>query len=616
MTDKPRESDDGRVPDGQGRPGGPAGEAGGFPEPAVAWAANIAQLDDDDLRQHLAALPLATQVDLVVSLDWEDRLKVIKDSDLAGDIVKALPQEEVLLTIKAVGAESAHQIIAHATTEQIRFILDVELWKRDSIDRDKAVEWLHHILACGESRVAGFAGNADLDLLAVILRKFLIIIPNEEDAVIPEGHPAIMQDEYFVVLSAIAEETAAIGLFLRIIRQVNRDLFLKLLFLAHSSIEEEAEANAFRWRNSRLEESGLLEFDEAVEIYAYVSEEEARQLVNKRGRVYHPDQPGETVAPAFPVLMVDRRTFFYDMLRTIQDRALANRLRREIVFCANRLLVADAEHIGELASMKRALTRLFSLVNVGLLFLADGDPRQSLQVLEMVPLRDIFQVGFSRVADLRQAAQDVARRYWPKWKTDGFIFLGPPRDEIMRGLMMRVPQNYVLTAGETGHRDFETLDEVRNIRSIVTEIGAVAEACFDRLSVPRPHQAQPELEKVFATGLEEISLGNLLLTGLVAVAVHGEFRAEPLSRHEVKGMFEKMLGRDARGHNVVRGETRDRLLLWLIKATGLEGARRQALVRFTETCFGALEEEIRLLRTWEDVDPRFVRSLVFARESR
>jgi hypothetical protein len=460
--------------------------------------------------------------------------------------------------------------------------------------------------------VADFVGSADLELLAVILKRFLIIIPNEEDAVIPDGHPAIMCDEHFVVLSAIAEETESIALFLRAIRQASRDLFLKLLFLAHASIEEEAEENALRWRNSRLEESGLLDFDEAVEIYAYVGEDEARRIAGTTGRFYYADQPGEAAAPAFPVLMVDRRTFFYDMLRAIEERPVANRLRREIAFCANRLLVADAEHIGELASMKKALTRLFSLANVGLLFLAQGDRQESIRVLKNVPLRDIFQVGFSRIVDLKQAAQEVARRFWPRWGTDGFAFLVPPRDEVMRGLLMRVPQHCALAAGETGHRDFETFDEVRGARAVVAEIGAAAEACFEKLGIPKPHEARLELDGIFATGMEDITLENLLTTGLVNLAVNGEFRVEPLDRRDIEGLFEKVLERDARCRNVVGSRSRDRMLRWLGEATGFEGAKLRALAGFAEACLGALEEEIGAVRSWEGVDPRFVRSIIFA----
>lgn len=579
------------------------------------WVDGLARLDDDQLRSKLGTISVQRQTELVLSLAWADRVRLIANSDQAGEIVKALPREEVFLTIKALGPESAHPMIALATPSQLRFILDIELWKRDSVDTDKAVEWLHHILACGEARVADFVGNADPELLAVILKRVLIIIPNEEDAVIPDGHPGIMTDEYFTVLSAINEETEAIALFLRIIRQASRDLFVRLLFLAHASVEEEAEEHALRWRNSRLEESGLLEFDEAIEIYGYIGEDEARRLGGSSRRHYDAEETPDTAAPAFSVLMVERQSFFYDVLRSIRDLPLANRLRREIVFCANRLLVADAEHIGELASMKKALTRLFSLVNVGLLFLAQGDKQGSMRVLKDVPLRDIFQVGFSRVADLRQAAQDVARRYWPKWKTDGFVFLSPPRDEIMRGLMMRVPQNYVLAGGETGHRDFETFAEVEAARAAVEEIGLVAEACFDRLGIPKPHEARPELQKVLATGLEDISLENLFTTGLVNLVVNGEFRTEPLLRRDVQGLFAKVLERDARGRNVVGSPSREKMLCWLAEATGFEGSKRRGMVGFLETCLGALEEEIGAVRAWEDVDPRFVRSLVFSRES-
>lgn len=582
------------------------------------WARDVARLDDSEIRENLQRLSAAEQARLALGLDWQSRLRLIRNSDKAKELVAALPEEEVFLTIKALGDEEALPVLALTSPSQLRFILDVELWSKDLIDLDKAILWLQRILACGEEKVIEFVKRADLELVVVLLRRLLCLIPNEEGMTIPEGLPSIMADEYFTILSSVPEETEAIRLFLRIVRQADRDLFYTLLFLAHGSIEEEAEEAALRWRNSRLEEAGLLDFDEAVEIYAYIGEPESRGLAREASRVYVPPIEAEPVAPGFPTLMVERRTFFYDLLRSIEDQALANRLRREIAFSGARILVADAQSIGDLEAMRKALARLFSLVNVGLLFLAGEDKDRALRVLETVPVRDIFQVGFSRAVDLRRAALSIAQRWWPEWARAGFTFLGAPRDELVRGLLMRVPQHYAFgETGEvsaTGFRDFETLGEIESARAHLDEIAALAETCFDRLGVPLPHRAEPSLAGIVALGIEDITLENLLLTALVNAALGREFRASPLSRLDVRDLLERVFGKDSRGRNVVASESRDRMVSALKEATGFEGPKFQVLLGAVERSLSALEEEVGSIGAWEKVDPRYVRGLIFKRE--
>jgi hypothetical protein len=598
------------APRGSGSPEGRMPQRQGHRD--LLWARDLARLDDDRLRHNLESLPTTRQVDLVLSLGWGDRLRVIEASGHAAEIVKALPQEEVLLTIKAIGPEDALPILALTTPSQLRFILDVELWNREEVDDRKLLEWLHYMLACGESKILDFVATSDLELLTIVFTRLVHLVPNEEGMVIPEGLPSIMPDHFFTILSKFPAETESIGLFLRIVRQADKDLFYKLLFLAHGSLAEETQESALRWRNSRLEEVGLLDFEEAVEIYAYIGEDEARAMADAAPAPFYAPDEADAVAPGFPVLLVDRRTFFYDVLESLEEAALANRLRREIVFSANRLLVADAEHIGEIQSMKRALTRLFALTNIGLLFLAGADMERAIGVLRRLALRDIFQVGFSRVSDLRRRATGLAGRFWPDWKKQGFVFLDQDGREVMRGLMMRVPQYCDISGGLTV-RDFETLDEVRAAASMLDEISAAAEACFLHLGLPEPRRARPELDAVFAQGIEDLTFRNILLTGAVKLLVRGEFSFTPLSRADLQGLFENALEKDAAGANVVTAAARDKVLQWAARATGFDGARLRALEHFLLAGLKQLEEEVGGLRTWQDADPRYLGSLIFSK---
>jgi hypothetical protein len=592
--------------------------------PDLTWAANIAGLEDDEIQANLKGLPVERQAELVLALGWADRLRVILNSDRAGDLVKALPREEVFLTLKAVDEEDGLPVLALTSPEQLRFILDIELWNKGLIDEDRVVAWLHSLLACGETKVAEFVRTSDPELLTLVMRKLVCLVPNEEGVAIPEGLPSIMPDEFFTILSKLPEETENIGLLLRILRQMDRNFFYALLFQVHGASEDETLETALRWRDSRLEESGFLDFDEAIEIYGYIGEEDARTMARVPPGVYGRTEAAVAPAPTFPALLVERRTFFYDVIRSIEDSELRDRLRRDIAFTLNRLLVADAENIGDLESIRQALARLFGLVNVGLLFLTDGGKDDAVGVLRDLPLRDLFQIGFSRLTDLKRRAADLARRFWPEWRAQGFGFLYHPLDEVMKGLMMRVPQYYVLpTAAGAGLRDFETMDEVGATRRALEEIEVVAEVCFDRIGIPRPHQARLELAKVFAVGLEDITLRSVVLTGFVNLIVRGDFDFSPLTPSEVEGLFERVLepaaqtapgtGAPPQGRRTVRAEARLALLGYLARTSGYEGPKLRMLESFADASLREMEEEVGGVSSWQHLDPRYVRTLIFQR---
>ncbi|HVP58564.1 MAG TPA: DUF6178 family protein, partial [bacterium] len=266
----------------------------------------------------------------------------------------------------------------------------------------------------------------------------------------------------------------------------------------------------------------------------------------------------------------------------------------------------------------RAVARLFALVNVGLLFLTDGDRARAAGVLADVSLREIFQVGFSRVADLKTAAAELARRYWPDWVARGFGFLEQDEAELMKGLMMRVPQYYGGAATGRGLRDFGTMDEVRMTAQALRELGAAARACFEKLGIPRPHEAKAALAEVFALGPEDITLGNLMLTGFVNFTLKGEFDIAPLARKDAGRVLNDVMavgsaGSAGLGGRRVRPDRLERFLIWLGESTGFAPSEMEALSGFVRKQARGLEAEVGGLAAAEDLDPRYVRTILFER---
>jgi hypothetical protein len=574
---------------------------------------DLAGLDDRGLQARLQAMPLDQQTDLVLSLDWGERMRVIRNSPAPRDLVHTIPDEEILLTIKGVGEEDALDLIDLSSPGQLRFIFDVELWSRDSVDDAKILRWLEYITDCGEDKVIDLLETVDRELLVMVLSKLIYLIPHDPEAPSAAGAGNMVPDDFFTILPRHPAETERIKLLLRIMRQWDRQKYYRLLFAVHGSADSETEEEALRWRNTRLEEKGLMDFEEAVEIYGYLSEDEARVLAASGGSLRE-DRHG-LEAPLYPVRLAGGRTLLARALAGVADRDLRNRLRSEIAFCANRLLVADAGNIGEIESMRHAVESLFALTSVGLDYLSAGMMEQAVEILNRTSVRDLFQIGFSRAVDLRSLAAEAIRRWWPDWKRAGFRFLGPSEGGIIAGLMKRVPQYYSLTGGSgADFRDFESMAEIADTRSVVEEIVEASDACFGVLGIPAPAHARLAAGPDYAGLIEEVDLRNLLATGFVNFSVRGEFTITPVDGESIRELFAAVMG-EAGSPRRLRPDAVPRFLAWLRGRTGKAGAQWEALERFVRRSIAGLEEEAKYVPASGDPDPRYFRSVLLSGRS-
>jgi hypothetical protein len=190
--------------------------------PGFAWARNLAALDDGSLQARLQGMSLEQQADLLLALDWEDRIRVIKNSPAPRDLMRSIPDEEVLLTIKGLGEEDTLDLIELSSPGQIRFILDVELWSRDSVDDAKVIRWLGYLIDCGEEKVIEFLETADRELLVILLSRLVYLVPNDPEAPSVSDMSNMVPDDFFTILSRHPEETERTKLLLRIMRQWDR----------------------------------------------------------------------------------------------------------------------------------------------------------------------------------------------------------------------------------------------------------------------------------------------------------------------------------------------------------------------------------------------------------
>lgn len=587
---------------------------------------NIAALDDPDLRDRLSALPLGEQVDLFRRSEWQERVKIVKNSGLADEIVASVPDEEVLLTFKGAGEESGLGLIAHCSEGQLRFILDIDLWSEHAVDEERVLRWLGYLLASGEKTVADFVHACDIELVVVFLGKLIRLIPFDDAVELGEELTSIVPDEAFVVQSLVPEETPAIRLLLTTIMTDDRELYSELRYLTYRAIATEAEEEAYRWRNSRLEEKGILEYGEAAQVYESLSESEVRALVKGKDRPYY-GCAGDIQVPAFyPLALSGSRPLYYELLESLDSDEVRNRITGDVSYVTNRLLVADGQTIGDVDATRMALGRLFSLANVGLLHLAEKSGRAPGDLLVAVSISDLFRIGLGLVVGLKHEADEIAGKCPPEPEHVEYALLEDYHIGVLRGLRMKLPQHYEPRATATeDYRDFKTTEEVATARAVLEQISVLVETFLDKLGIPAgaswgSGDADPEAADIPPDGpgnaessmlAGRLDFGNLLATGFARFLLFGKFDVTPLNERELNGFIETAFvggEGDARSLDAAAGE---KFVSWLGRKTGFVEHKRAILEAYVMERLELLEEDLSGATSAKDVDPLIIESILF-----
>ena len=195
-------------------------------------------------------------------------------------LVRALPPEELYLAILDIGADDAADIVAMATPEQFRHFLDMAAWKRsdEGPSPSEVARWLRLAREGGAGSFQRKLTALDVELLSLLLRRELQVHElSEEDAPQPRnpGMAFYTPDRRFLLEFTGSAEMATM-------RRLIEDLYAADVFAAGRLIESvrwevptELEESARRWRDGRLRDVGVPQFDEAISFYARPARREA-----------------------------------------------------------------------------------------------------------------------------------------------------------------------------------------------------------------------------------------------------------------------------------------------------------------------------------------------------
>ncbi|MBW2057086.1 MAG: hypothetical protein JRJ26_06275 [Deltaproteobacteria bacterium] len=547
-----------------------------------------------------------------LALRGKERLEMIIRSSDPAAVVRSLPESEVFFTIKEVGEQDAVELIKLTTPGQLTYILDLELWSKDQIDRDKGALWLEILETCGEAKIAEFLKTADPELLVSLFGKLIRVIKTEtreEEPHGPGGQSLLTFDRVYYL--EFLDKGAEVPLTRILDFLCSHDLvfYQSLMESILWDIPAETEALALRWRNGRLADRGFPDFEQALEIYSYIDPERVRQ---ERFEALPP--PNQSFYPPVQIQLAGKQGWFFSLaLQEGLDQTSLERVQWEIMALANRVLVADAADPADLGAVHRSVRKAFQTLDLGLRYLSHEDRQEALRVLKTVPVVRIFQTGFSLALRLRRKADHIVRKGWLRAITRGIEVLDSPLRETMKGLLRKRPLFY--SEQEGGNlRPFERLEELALVEERLRRVAALGRIVHEYMGIPA--DAINRLDPA-SCWPHSPTLSTICLTVLANRVLHGKNTMDPLERDSLGRVHELFVGRiRGRPRGGLRPAIRQILLDQSIKGgRGLSGDQEEELHWWVDVLAGKLESSMGRIRPGGEIDPRFIDAMVVRVES-
>ncbi len=556
---------------------------------------------------------LERRVRRVLDIEPSARLRAIIDDSDAKALVRAMPPQELLITIKQVGEPDAAELVEMASGEQVRFFTDVEWWIGDALDTKRILKWIDLFIECGEEKVIEWLRVVDAELLVTILRKFILVTKPDEgtkpEKLADTAAPYTIDNIYH--LHFFSDDAQRIWSRVLVLFASRRyDLYKRLMEGLVWEAGPETEELAIRWRNGRLRDVGIPDIDEAIEVYRRLDERTFSTLPPKEAPLKFGD---DEVPIRYPLAVAEgERLLLSDALSRIDDPEAIDGIAQELAHLVNRVMVADHEDLADADAIMNAAVKVRATVSMGLEALASGDADRAAQLARERWLLNIFQVGYSRALDIARRAYGMTRRGWIADAPDAVELLGEPLAQIFDGVKRQRPMWFV--GGSEPYRSFLSLGEVAEASKALDKIEYLGELFFHRLKLLEADPSSWRHKRVHPV---DVTFVTVLRTAFANAAVGRGLIFKPLAKSDLKTLLEKAFDEKPAtdGKRKIIDTARADMIAYLEgQGAATNDIEREIRDEFVEHCMNSLESELGRIGPTESIDPKFIQGLLIKDE--
>ena len=484
-------------------------------------------------KELFVSLPIKEQIARLEQVDARARQQLILSSGHSFDLVRALSPEKLFYTLKEIGLTDAVDLLAVASPEQTRDMIDLDCWRKDVLDDRRLLTWMMLLDEAGSSKLAEWALNVDVELLVLLVKRHIEVVRKievEEDPDFNLSRYFTFDDQY--LLRFIGEDEPILALLLERMRVLNYETYRHVLEWSLFELDSSLEEHSLHWRNARLADRGYPGYDDAQALFRFIAPESLSLEPYRRAAVtkirYAMD---EEVVPADHALML------LDSQDSLLVRALGllppeyvEQIRHELAILTNETAVAEARDLGEVTEIRKCAEEVHDYVNIGLAYRSGENEEEATRLLSSTLLRPFFQIGVSATLRLQQRARELdavlRRQFGEEWEA----LLDSPFREVCANVRRHPPVFFrgLEAPGEIFSRRFRNIIEVKQVETVLG-------------FVPLWFVVLQRGRLLLKSDLREnVTLVMLWNTAFAWWMVTGQAKVQPLRRRELSALQKKL----------------------------------------------------------------------------
>jgi Family of unknown function (DUF6178) len=485
------------------------------------------------VEEVLSRMSIPEQVRCVQSLRGKDQMDLLILSNQAVPVARLLPEEDIYFMVKEVGEEDALPVLAIISEKQLQYLFDMEWWRGDKFLPQKAMDWLLWVEKANDRQLLHWLLTEDFDQKVMVLQSLIKVFKKDEMTDRYEGVEDLEHftlDGVFDIFLKVADAAPLLKNLLKLLYVEDQKVFYALMegviwYPITPTVE-----TAYRWWQSRVEEKGILSYDEAIEVYSLLDADSLKLEAPSHEVFVDPEAP-YAVAPVHPLTDTDSSTFFGQCLAMLKSHERVNAICGELMYLANKVMVADQQEFGNLDFHHETMRKVLGYINIGLELGAGGDIAKGESLLSQTWMQSLFQVGHAGIMRLKWEGEKLI-------KENGLLLeylLTPGYMDHLAASMTRFPKIGVMLTEET--EEAETNIQWRNLESLHDIQVLESFLNLDRFYVRFARQSldlslekiQQYLEEARSPANKEgLDIGALTLTALARFTLFKEVECQPL----------------------------------------------------------------------------------------
>lgn len=400
------------------------------------------------------------------------RVEQLCSSPQSAELVQALSPVEFTILLKE-SPETRALLLSQAHPEQIRLVLDLDCWHKDTLLSTRVIEWLETLQHSDTGTFMEALDVLDSELLILTFRRHIrvqAVLPHEEE-VEPLAYDEVLTNELY--RAAFLEEESPwnerVYRLLDFLRKTDLDRYHQLMQEVMWGIDSELEEEAYRWKSGRLLDEGFLEYYEALENF-YMFEDEAVRTLEPEA-LFSPAPPASAeetgIIPSYIWGLAPSDSLLAKALAEDFPAVVLERLCWEMAALCNRAFVMDQVDFANADAVRNSLQRVHAYLNLGLESLGGRNVPQGVAVLTTHSLRAVCQIGIRQCLRLRQRAMHLQTRLH---KAPGMRRDVPGlAHQVLQGLVRFHPEFFEGLASSTGfgYRIFRQQRDLQLVESLL-----------------------------------------------------------------------------------------------------------------------------------------------------